>query len=504
MTNLGSYSNLATFGASLTDWGGTYSLTDAVLRVPVPAARMGYSLGYSNGAVYTVYAAEMLGLPVVENYAIGGASTLGTRTLLELIEENWLTSMIKVDLDDPRLQADLNYTGQVERFLEANTGADLSQTMSLIQIGLVDYMSFFPLFGRGSASSFDELTDQVIDTVFTGVDAMLEAGVGAVVLNTLPDPGMFGFMSWHSSFYQRQVDNAVSEHNARLRAEVDARTKAGEAIALVDMNAMTAAIVEDPSTFGFVAPTNTYLQSAGFYWRGEVLPADGFDADQVASFDPYHPSTAFHGVMGVFQSESLTKKTTIVDATAQAFTGTVEADMILVRANGSEIMGLAGEDTIIGGIGADLISGGENDDLLAGGSGNDHLEGGLGADFLAGGGGDDLLLGAGGNDVLIAGLGTDTAFGGEGDDVFLFTDPELLGAATDSTMDTLDGGIGFDTLYLALGGAQRALYESTGDLSQIGIVAIGIEDVVLLDSRLDLAEVTADARLDEADLWGVI
>jgi Ca2+-binding RTX toxin-like protein len=178
--------------------------------------------------------------------------------------------------------------------------------------------------------------------------------------------------------------------------------------------------------------------------------------------------------------------------------------MVLVRSQGADVQVQAGADTVIGGLGADALSGGEGDDILAGGSNNDVLSGGSGADVLAGGVGNDLLNAGSGNDVLIDGLGSDVLLGGEGDDVFLFCDPELIGGASATDLDTLDGGSGQDTLYLALSDWQRQIYEAYGDLSEIGIVAIGIEEIILVDNRLELANVASDARLEEADLWGLV
>lgn len=504
MITAGTYTTLATFGASLTDWGGMYGLTKDVIRVPLPLAKNGYSLGYSNGPVYTVYAQDLLEIPTLENYAVGSAAALGVSVLEDFLIEKRVAYTIKVDADDPRLQVDLNYSAQVDRFLQANLGEDLSQTMSLIQMGLVDYMNFFPSVSRDGTTSYEEFTQEVTGVVFDGVDAMFDAGVGAVVLNTLPDPSNFLFMNWFPKFYLRQVDGAVAYHNAMLKAEVTARAREGQDIQVVDMNALTAAIHDDPTAFGFSAPEDAYILETGFWGIISYPILDSFDADQVMFYDPFHPSTAYHGVMGAFQAESLAKTTTILTSNQAPFSGTTSDDMILVRVVGSEVMSLGGDDTVIGGTGADVIAGGEGADILSGGSGADNLDGGLGADVLAGGAGDDVLVAGGGNDVLIGGLGSDILLGGEGDDVFLFTDASLIGGTAGVDVDTLDGGIGFDTLYLALGDAQRTLFEATGDLAQIGIIATGIDEVILLDSRLDLAQVASDARLEEADLWGLV
>lgn len=74
---------------------------------------------------------------------------------------------------------------------------------------------------------------------------------------------------------------------------------------------------------------------------------------------------------------------------------------------------------------------------------NDTMVGVDGNDYsFAGEGGDDTLSGANGNDSFLGGAGADTMSGGAGDDHFNYT-------GSDSPLDdTLDGGEGFDNIYL--------------------------------------------------------
>jgi Ca2+-binding RTX toxin-like protein len=129
-------------------------------------------------------------------------------------------------------------------------------------------------------------------------------------------------------------------------------------------------------------------------------------------------------------------------------------DYIVADADGTPVLGGAGNDTLVG-LGADdHLDGGDGNDSLIGGAGNDTLIGGAGQDTLAGGDGDDslmggagagLLLGEDGNDVLIGGAEDDTLIGGSGDDT-------LIGGYGDDVLvagegrDLLMGGGGNDTL----------------------------------------------------------
>lgn len=96
--------------------------------------------------------------------------------------------------------------------------------------------------------------------------------------------------------------------------------------------------------------------------------------------------------------------------------------------SGETLIGTPGDDTIIGTKGDDLIKGGAGDDLLKGVAGNNTIFGGDGNDTIYGGKGDDKIFTGDGENKVYAGAGNDTIFATPG--------------------DTIDGGDGFDTLYL--------------------------------------------------------
>lgn len=504
MTSASSYETIATFGASLTDWGGMYGLTEDIVWTPLPLAKNGYSLGYSNGEVYTVYMADLLGIDDLQNFAVGGSTALGTYTIEEFLEDKFVAYTIKVPDTDARLQENINFQGQIDRFMTANAGEDLGQTMALVQMGLVDFLQFVPYRHESGARTFEELAPFVVDGVIDGVQQLLDAGVGKIVVNTLPDASNFPFMRIIPELFQTRVDAGVARHNAELQLEIADLVALGADIAVVDMNAMTSAMHLDPGTFGFVADMDEYIYHSGLLVPDTFELIDIYDEDQIAFYDPYHPSTAYHGVMGIFQSSSLTHDTAILGSDLTEFEGSAAQDLVL---GGDTVVGISvfdGDDTVIGGLVDNVIEADAGRDILSGGSGHDFVSGGMGNDVVAGGDGDDLLDGGEGDDVLIDGLGSDTLYGGLGDDVFLFTDAALLGGVSEADSEIFVGGEGFDTLYMALGDTQRAVYEATGDLSSIGIAVSSIEAVVVVDSRLDLAQVETDTRLAEADLWGFV
>lgn len=100
-----------------------------------------------------------------------------------------------------------------------------------------------------------------------------------------------------------------------------------------------------------------------------------------------------------------------------------------------ELIGSAGDDTLIGGPAGSSIHGEAGNDALAGGTAADELEGGAG---------DDTLDGSDGDDELDAGDGDDRLAGGDGHDVL---------RAWVSGGDSFDAGAGEDTLDVVAAGS---------------------------------------------------
>jgi Ca2+-binding RTX toxin-like protein len=157
---------------------------------------------------------------------------------------------------------------------------------------------------------------------------------------------------------------------------------------------------------------------------------------------------------------------------------------------------LSGVERIIGTSGNDLITlpsvypsalGGAVE--IVGGAGNDVLVGSdTTSDTIYGDGGDDVVAGRGSNDVLAGGTGTDEVWGGLGDDTILlgpdgfFTGIRNVTVAPFDTRaisltnaagtgDTVNGGLGYDTIELDAGLGFIADYQSAPALLN-GVEAI--------------------------------
>ena len=496
------------FGDSLSDDGTMHDLTEVTLNTAVPPAAYGYAERFTNGEVWTEIEARLLGASVYQNYAVGGAEALGQKTLGSYLVERGLGGDIK---DDSLLGFDINLSAQIGRFLADNAGEDLSSMTASIMIGSNDYLNFRPQSAdpQQVLLQASALIQDVVNATVTSAMTLLQAGVGEVAISTLPVAAYFPIVETLPPDFQWLPALAFEQHNAALEAAVGQLKAAGLNAEIVDIAALSAEILADPGTFGFIAP----LGDSVLVDMGGNSGTAGYDADQVAFFDEVHPTEAGQGVTAAFHAESLTSNVIITAGADDVIQGSRGRDLVLAS-DGDDAVNLSGgADVALGGLGADTIQGNRGRDLISGGSGNDDLSGGRGADVLAGGAGDDTVLGGRGADILIDGLGSDMMRGGRGDDIFLFTEATLIGGGSLSgDCDIFRGGRGADTLFLALSGETRDAVETSlgegdamaGVLAGLGITARGIEEVVFVDDRGELADVVDTALLQEADLWGFV
>ena len=131
--------------------------------------------------------------------------------------------------------------------------------------------------------------------------------------------------------------------------------------------------------------------------------------------------------------------------------------------------------------------------------------------MVAGSDGNDLQAGGGGSDLLVDGLGRDLLYGGAERDAFLYSEATRTGGSNAEDGGVFLGGSGVDTLYLALGDATRAAVEAELNpdashqcLASIDVVTRSIERYVFVDPADPAASIVTAARLEEADLWGIV
>jgi len=114
-------------------------------------------------------------------------------------------------------------------------------------------------------------------------------------------------------------------------------------------------------------------------------------------------------------------------------------DRLYGESGQERILGGEGDDLIDGGRAGDRLEGGAGDDRMLGDAGPDGLYGGPGNDHVDGGASADRVEGNEGNDELIGGSAPDILLGGDGDDQI---------RAADDSIDIVDCGPGYDTVYV--------------------------------------------------------
>lgn len=508
------FDRLVFFGDSLTDAGGIFELSSQNLVVPIPPENIGYAQRFSNGEVYADIAPQLLGIEAVENFALGAATSLGELTLGTLLALTDLLSLVRPDADLALLDLDININAQVDRFLE-NPG-DPDNTAASLFIGLNDFGQFALVNPEPTPEEVDAFGSLVAANTLAAAGRLVEAGVETIILNTLPASSFFPVNATQPGL----SNDGTIIHNQTLLAGSAELAAAGAKVLVVDFAAIAQEIAADPSAFGFLAPLSTVrFFSIGTNPTitetpdGPVLsfpenPASLDNLDQQAFFDLVHPTTATHGIFAAFYSESLTSEVQILGDDNDLIQGGSGDDLVLAGGGNDRVLLRSGDDVALGGLGDDHVFAGSGNDIVALGSGDDVGFGGSGDDVLADGGGNDLLFGGRGDDVLIDGLGSDRVFGGGGDDVFVYAEAALLGGTGTDNRDLFFGGSGDDILFLTLTEATRATIEAADDidaaLANIGISTNSIEDIQFIESPAELSVLEVDARIAEADLWGLI
>ena len=438
VSSTGAPQKIVYFGDSLSDDGNLFSLTQGLIDEDVRNALAGPTQSVSDGPVFTEYVTNILGIAESYNYAVAGSGAAVSQTLGELIQAAGYAGSLIVPDTDPGLQVGVNLDGQVQRFLTDLGGAGLDEFTAFILTGGNDYTSI------DLNKPLDELLaelavlGQTTGQILASAEELLNAGVGEVVIATMPPASMFPLSQGLSTVETVLADLVFAVHNQILENGAAALEAQGHSVQIADLQVIANAYIDDAEAFGFLAPPDATLTEDG----GAILQL--FDADQVAFYDDIHPSTAYHGVIGAYLAaladhtlfERGSRDDTVTTGPENALVFTYEGDDTIVAG--------VGDDIIFAGSGNDIANGAAGADLLSGGSGNDRLTGSFGGDIIDGDSGDDVLAGGVGDDLLIDGLGSDIAIGGIGADDFLFTEPGLIGdTGANTDQDVVVGGAGF-------------------------------------------------------------
>lgn len=502
-TDLG-FDRIFYFGDSLTDSDEIFAASSAVAFFGIPPLAAGYAGQFSNGDVYSDLVPELIGVEGGEalNYAVGGAQVLTDRSVADILP----AALIRPDATAEDLAFGVDYQAQVDRFLADTAGQDLSDAAVSVLVGVNDFddidLTALALAPNPVAFAYGYGAQVAQTTIAATVDFAI-AGVGTIILNTIPSTFVFPQFDLLNPLEQALAPVITQGYNDTLKAGAASLEAAGAHVVVVDWGAMLEEVDLNADSFGFQFFDAQFL--LGTQGSGGINPLFAtVPANQIAWFDSVHPTAELHQIMAAFQAESLTSEVQIGNADSEAITGTKADDLVLGRDGDDTINLNQGDDVAIAGRGNDVVHGGNGDDLIDGSNGNDILHGGNGNDILSVGTGRDVAYGGNGDDLIIDGAGSDMLFGDNGSDVFVFTQAAVFGRDTDG-MDVFDGGRGHDTLVLRLWDVEMDLGITQTDGSThyaaLGLTTTNIEEVIVI-AGADVPEIDGfgDA-LATADLW---
>lgn len=299
------FQRIVFFGDSLTDDG---NLPEAVRPdAPYVGGR------FSNGPVYAEVLAGELGI-FADNVALGGAEA-------------------STEPGDNIAQKAINLSSQVSSYLgdspfPFSSGGDiLPGTAASILFGGNDVLNEKP----ATRAEATDLSNRVVSSINAAVADLAQAGVGHVVLYTLPNVTDAPRAQALSAEQRILDDRFVASANQGIMA-IAAGAAGTVATTVVDLNRIEAEIRNDRETFGLKV-----LETPLFNKVGDTLVSTGItsqvSASQVAFFDPLHPTKIVHAIIGAFSE------------------ATLKADLTVLRGGGANVVaGSSGSDLVLAGV----------------------------------------------------------------------------------------------------------------------------------------------------------
>ncbi|WP_262273272.1 SGNH/GDSL hydrolase family protein [Microvirga yunnanensis] len=473
------FTRLFVFGDSISDAG----------RLPEPfRPDPPYVDGrFTNGLVYAQILSQELSV-ASNNYAYGGAKALSLGP-----------EQVLIGLDAQITEFEVGYLFGAPR-----------DSAAAIFIGGNDYHDADP--------NDPTIVGRVLESIDDAAVRLARKGVEDLVLFNLPLSLQTPRGIALPEAERAAEDAMIAAHNAGLRQLAATYNGAGVPTTIIDVDRLTREVHGDLETFGlkvFDIPLYTLDQNNSPVPTGITSQAD---PDEVAYFDPVHPSAASHGILAAFAEATLrADRVTFHGGAADTVAGISGADLVMAGGGNDTISAGGGNDVVLAGRGNDSVSGSAGSDLLIGGGGNDTITGSTGSDLLAGNAGNDNLSGGDDNDVMLLGTGLDSANGGAGHDLLIVTDDALAG------FDTVTGGTGTDVLRLEVDGEVFASAEFQAEINGFvpgaetvlgsGVIVREIERLeVYVDGTPEFAKGLAAPNqgtavamlLRDADLWGLV
>ncbi|MCC5614054.1 SGNH/GDSL hydrolase family protein [Nostoc sp. CHAB 5836] len=261
------YEDIYVFGDSFSDTGNAFNATNRTF----PPSSSYFDGRFSNGPVWVEYLAQDLGLSFNPdtNFAYGGATTGVNNISVPGL---------------PGLQQ------QITSFTAASSSAN-PNALYILWNGANDYFSYF---GGGVPNP-----NQAVTNISTAVTSLADVGAQDIMVVNLPDLGKFpvanfnsqipSFFSTLTDAHNSGLDTTISFLNQQLNPHIN--------IIPLNVNNLFSRMIADPGEFGLTNATNYCIQKSVVPLN---LPAQAVacNPDQFLFWDPVHPTTAGHRLIG--------------------------------------------------------------------------------------------------------------------------------------------------------------------------------------------------------------
>ena len=294
-----SFQNLYVFGDSLSDVGNVLRDTRGLVPPPVlPASNGGLSPGYangrfSNGSVWVEYLAKDLGLSLDtrNNFAYGGATTGQENGL------NPLLNQIGLPVTLPGLQQ------QIATFQSQNPVPN-QDALYILWAGANDYLNPNLTDPQGTVQS-------AIVNLSTAVTTLASGGAKNFLIANLPDLGKLPLTRGDLARSQG-LTSLSGAHNAALAQTLGVLPSTlGVNIIPLDVNDLVNQAIANPSRFGLTNATEQCLPATPLFpgVSPPSTPCDPItDAPNFLFWDPLHPTTRGHKILGEYAYSVLKSK----------------------------------------------------------------------------------------------------------------------------------------------------------------------------------------------------
>ncbi|HMA85769.1 MAG TPA: SGNH/GDSL hydrolase family protein [Desulfosalsimonadaceae bacterium] len=268
------YTHFTAFGDSLTDHNG--------LNQFVPEAPEAFTNCQATPCVWVEYMLAELEIELenLDNNAIGGAMTQGHSD-----EE------IQAAIDAGALPP-LGLVGQVDTYLSQSPEFNPDDTLFTIWIGGNDLLEFFR--GESSAAAPEALVQGAMANIETAVTDLIDAGALNFLVLNLPDLSQTPAFNQQPEDTRNNINELVQGFNRALSVTLEGVEYQNSGVSIISIDVFT--FMNGLIAQGiFNNTTGTYLE---FDAEGNPTGNVNGDADDFLFYDPIHPTTRAHAIIG--------------------------------------------------------------------------------------------------------------------------------------------------------------------------------------------------------------